>query len=466
MAIYGYTKLELGRGKNVVKRIEKHNDITDYMQGIHKQGNYGGLIPWEKMRPLTQFLDGCILTDDDNVVSEAMIAHGANITACAGNDAYTGSNSKRGSYNAIESGLITSPNGYKGIRQVWGWDTSSGNGSIASVCLTRSAIAVSEYSTSVLPTDGDICEVLTEGGSPSTNLLYLGRLHIVDWEREWGYRVRYENSKIYIDRYQLATKNVHIVTRPYLYNSADPSYAPEFVDTKEINQALTWMNDYSSSISYTGDKIVIVTWNGSGIKAYPISTSTWELDTIVEKTFDGVTFVQAPNATYKPPFHKDVVLLDGTDAWIMAAVSSVTKMLKIDLLGATVNVKSEKAVPTGIDNTNNGPCMLMQNGDFYKFPAKGSTLSALYYHNNTFYICKLPSTFNKNANGSLIAGANSNEYGTALITLADDNYGHNGTFFLPTMHGCVSTINSLGETLVKDASLWMKLTYDITETNI
>lgn len=477
MALYGYTMLELARQKKinnrikreVVYRFEKHNDLTAFIQNVHKQGNFCSLIPADKLRPISQFVNGCILTDGTNDVSTSMISHTNTTVACAGKDAYSGTNTKRGSYNTTESGIITSPNGYKGIRNVWDWSTSQGNGTIGSVGLTRHQLAISEALTSAIPSAGvEIADVLYNYGDLNSNLKIIGNLHIIDYEKEVGYRVTYSGGVISIAEYQLATKQNHLLTRPFLFDSSDASYMPEYVDTHTISQTVANYDGRTSSISYTGDKIIIVTWSGSNIKAYPINTSDWSMGTVVEKTFNGVSFL---NQEASPvPCNKDIVLLSGNYAWILATVSGSVEMLKIDLLGNTVDV-DEYPLPSAYFDPNgatrnNGCCMLMPNGDFYKFPSIGaiSSMQCLYYHNDTFYIGRLPSSFNKDNWQDSMAGANMNAYGTAVMCFGN-GIDNSGSLMINAMHGMLSTVNNLDSAVTKSADLTMKLTYELTETS-
>lgn len=475
MAFQGYARLELAREKKingrtkreVVKRVEKKNTITGYVDGVLNEGNYGLLIPQNKLLPVRQFFEGCILTDNVNDATGNMIAHNSTITACAGNDPYTGTYMKRGSVS-LESAVISSPNGYKGYRFVWDWTTDRGNGAISSVCLTRPAIAVSEFSSSEVPAVA-MCEQLYATGYNSTNLL-IGSLHIVDYEKEVAYKVRYNENTIYIDEYQLSCTGLHLLTRPLLYTSSE-TYKPEFVVTHPIAQSVANMNDNTSSISYNGTHIVIITWSGSNIKAYPISTSNWEMGTIVEKTFNSVTFANSHDVVYCPPYHKDTILLVGDDAWCMGTVGGVSKMLKIDLLGDTTDVKVEKTIPNGyiVNDTisrENGCCVLMPNGDFYKFCSVQADMRCLYYHNGEFSIGKFYQAAGGGVgNGAIISGINSNTYGTMLCNYADGRYNQNGEFDIITPHGFVSTIANLETSVRKTADLTMKLTYQITESS-
>jgi len=465
MALQGKFRLDLARKGQVVKRIEKKNTITGYPDDLMCEGNYGLLITRDKLLPVKQFFEGCVLTDHTNNASGNMIHHEANITACAGNDAYSGTYLKRGSVSQ-ESTVISSPNGYKGYRFVWDWGTDRGNGTIASVGLTRHQLAIAEYfNDDTVPASGsEVTEIMYESGWDSTNL-YLGRLHIIDYEREVGYRISYADNTIYIDKYQLSCKNLHLLTRPIL---PDPTqtYHPEYVGTEEIPQQVANMTDSTCSISYTGDKIYIITWNGSAIKAYPINISDWSMGTVVEKTFNSVTFMDVPNASYSSVYHKDIILLDGTDAWCMATTSNVVKMIKIDLLGGTSDVKVEKTLPFTASTNYNGCCMLMPNGDFYKYAARGVEMNTcLYYHNGNFYRARIQNTFNKANYGCVMSGTNSNNYGSSLFCLSDVSYGNVGSLIITTSHGFLSTIANLDEAVIKTADLTMKLTYEITEVN-
>ena len=138
--LQGNTILEFAREKKVnnrvkrevVKRVEKHNNITPWMSDLLHQGNFYQLIEPTKMLPLSQYVNGCLLTDKVNDASLSMIAGDSEVTAQAGNDSYSGTYSKRGTFNQIESGLINN-----GIRNVWDWGTAYGNGALAAVYCTR-----------------------------------------------------------------------------------------------------------------------------------------------------------------------------------------------------------------------------------------------------------------------------------------------------------------------------------------
>ena len=143
MKLQGNTRLELLRDGKVVHRVEKHNVISPWLQKAIREGDFGAGIDRNKIMPLTQWFSGCILTDKANCKSNTdpgffgMINQDSNVIAMAGDDAYTGTNTRRGSadLSAGATGPIT--NGY---RWTWNWSESFGNGDINSVCLTRAEL--------------------------------------------------------------------------------------------------------------------------------------------------------------------------------------------------------------------------------------------------------------------------------------------------------------------------------------
>lgn len=127
-----------------VKRIEDNNMFTDALDSVFFQipwwssnaavgesntsGGLGQLVPI-----IGRALGGLLLFPENIEENAETIFAPANNkpTAIAGYNAYSGEDSRRGSFNDIESGKIT--NGY---RFVWDFPTSAGNGVIKCASLT------------------------------------------------------------------------------------------------------------------------------------------------------------------------------------------------------------------------------------------------------------------------------------------------------------------------------------------
>lgn len=472
--LQGKTKLSLYRNGIEVKRLQKHNAITPYAQGAIKQGNFNMAIPNSSIMPLSQWFNGCVLTDSVNNALLGMIAGNSDITACAGNTADSGAtDTRRGAFNTSESGDITG-----GRRFVWDWGTDRGNGSIASVCLTRAELAITEISKTALPTSNPFNPVLvtkTDGGANS-----IADLTIIDYEKGVGYLVYYD-SGIVVKEYPLSTKTIKLIGSPFMkqvgYDGSVVSTTHNIADSTMTTPA---PNIGNSSISYTGSHIHWLIWNGATLKDYVINTTTWALDSdygtggIITRTFTGVTFSNIRyNGSYNTNYKKDIAPIIGEYAWLVGSVGGVVKMLKCNLLGSAPTEIFEydnlyKTVLGINDGTLcNGVAVVLPNGDFIKTSAthNGETGddSVLYYHNDEFYLAKFnPDTGDGGYNSYRSIGMNANSYGTILSTGYNTNGGPIVQFGF--VHGFVSTVNNLDEAVTKSADLTMKLTYEITES--
>ena len=499
MALYGNTILELAREKKinnrirreVVKRIEKHNAITPWVQNVIRQGNFNMSIPNSVIMPMAQWFNGCVLTSETNDATLGMIASNSNITACAGSSTDSGStDNRRGAFNSVESGDITN-----GRRFIWDWPTDRGNGSIASVCLTRGELALSEYftdrfpSSTFLPINSIVSEAGTTNGA-STRQYTFSLLTIIDYEKEVGYSVTYSNGGIVVTEYPLSTKAIKLLDSPFLVRAG---YDGSIVKTVH-NIANTTISSptpavTNTSVSYTGTHIHWVTWSGSTIKDYVINTTTWELDSsygtggVITRTFSGVTFMDIRNKGYNQvAYAKDIYPIIGNYIWMWGTVSSVPKILKCNLLGSSATEIFEYANPYYTVGSivsdmgyYNGPCVYLPNGDFYKMVSHvdyGQTTSGgynynycLYHHNNKIYLCKqksIASTYFGNTNAQI--SLNANAYGTVLGGCGR-YYNTGARSSVELFHPYVSTVNNLDETVIKSADLTMKLQYDITESS-
>lgn len=480
--LQGNTILELAREKKinnrikreVVNRIEKHNAITPYVQNAITKGNFNMSMPNSSIMPLSQWFDGCVLTSGTNDASLGMIAHTSDIVACAGNTADAGStDTRRGNANTSETADITG-----GRRFVWDWSTDRGNGIIASVGLTRSALAISEISETALPSGNPINAILASHTGVATSV---GALTIIDWEKSVGYLVSYNNG-IVVTEFPLSTKAIKLLGSPYLKQIG---YDGNVISTTHNIPNSTISNPSpnigNSSISYTGSHIHWITWSGATLKDYVIDTTTWELDSdygtggVITRTFTGVTFSNIRyNGTYNWNYHKDICPIIGDYVWMVGTVNNVLKMLKCNLLGsaATEIFEYDNLYNTvlGISNGEiiNGCSVVLPNGDFIKTPSTGGDSiygSALYYHNDKFYLTKSsfefvnPSAYNTYG----MCGIHSNSYGTILDGSMQQN--SSAMAHLGFIHGFVSTVNNLDEAVTKSADLTMKLTYEITEVD-
>ena len=465
MAIQGHTILELAREKKVnnrikrevVKRVEKYNHITYLPNNVMGKGNFHDLVSPFYLMPYMQWFYGCLLTDkvnpngDDVAGFCGLIAGDAEVVAQAGRSAYTGTNTKRGSYNSNESGEITG-----GFRNVFDWSTSQGNGTIASVCLTKDQLAIADYDPSRTIADTDVVNEWLQGSSVielnADNTLT--SCSIIDYEECIGYNVEYSSGTITVKEYEISTKGIHLL---------DNRLAARLIDTHTISQTVNNYGFATATVCYTGSAIHLITWqaNTGNLYDYSINTSTWAC-TATSHTYNGVSLLDQDN--YRQMYlSKDVFPIIGNYIYCFTTNG---KIMKCNLLGNNDADVTEYTNPLGsISNGQNGPSIILQNGDWYKFgryKAMGLVDDGIYYHNGVFNKIKYLECNNPSQSRGAIS-ANGNNYGTVIGTGASSLSGR-GYITLNSFFPWVSTVNNLDEAVTKTADLTMKLTYEITET--
>lgn len=140
----GVTTFELTNVKTgEVERIEDHNMFTNALDSIFNRAPYYfnnallqkfNQVSEELLTPPNEKALGGLLLFPEPIAESADVLYAPaenKPTGIASHDAYSGADSRRGSFNAIESGPVT--NGY---RFVWDFTTSQANGPISCACLT------------------------------------------------------------------------------------------------------------------------------------------------------------------------------------------------------------------------------------------------------------------------------------------------------------------------------------------
>ena len=457
----GYARLELARERKVggktkrevVKVIEHKNDITPWTEDVLNEGNFHYQIQPSKLMPVSQFFDGCLLTDKDNVANLSMIASDSNVTAQAGNNSYSGLNDKRGTYNQIESGVITG-----GIRQVWDWGTAYGNGIIKSVCLTRSALGCVEMhddNTAFESTSAYVDELMNS----SYEAPNMTGINIFDNGGRYAYKVYYEDNKIKIQKYDL--NNELLIIRGGVFS-------PVEVGTPvEINEALT--SPTTATVSYTGNYLHVIETSGGTFTIIKIDMSDWS-HTKTSYAFENISIIAARSSgNYGIYMAKDVHLIVGDYIYTLATVGGNIKLVKCNMTNLSDVVDYD--LPTALSSSafvtdGNGPSVMLPNGDIYKFAGRRSQASppALYFHNGVPYVVyESLKNITSPDNHNCIA-ANVIKGGIVFQKAGWTNtMGFTG---IAAIYPYVSTVANLEEAVTKTASLTMKLTYDIVETGI
>ena len=443
----GKLQLDLLRNNVVVHREEKKNTITPWYADAIKKGNMHLNMSPEKMLPLKQWFNGCLLTDKANDPSISMIAGDANVIAQASNNAYSGPNLRRGSFNTNESGNVTG-----GYRYVFEWNTSQGCGEILSCCLTRPALAATDFRADFSAPDAVCLEYL----SPRTirSSMIPGYISIVDYAKERAYSVYYESETIKIKEYYINTWRYHL--------TGAFCDAISLITTHEIPQAIAnWSANYTS-VSYTGDYFYIfkTTDNSGLLDEYKISSSTWTC-VKTSHTYSGVHL--RSHYSSSAYLQKDIILVVGNYAWAYGYNNS--KIYKLNLTNdADIEEFNNPIASVSTDYRYNGPGLILPNGDWYKFSVHyAEDTAAVYHHNDTFYRVA-GGVISGNDWGEGVPSIHGNGFGTALTTAPSDDATNGQNWLLSALFPYVSTVCNLDNAVTKTNDLTMKLTYTIAES--
>ena len=474
MGLQGYTKLELLRNYHghdeVVFRTEKHNAITGWVDNIINAGNFHFGMDKTKIQPITQWFSGCLLTDTKNVtqdysaINNWCIAPDATIVACAGDDGesgYAGAYVPRGYLSSVNSGPI----GNNGYKFVFYWDEGHGNGTINSVCLTRSELGkveiknLGEGATWLTTTPADVILGNVNGISSA-----LYDLQLIDYDNEIGYNISYANNIISVKKYMLNTKRSHLM-------GSTIDVIGQIGQTHEIAQEVDDYGNYRTTVCLDEDgDIHLITIDGNKLNDYIIDTSAWTV-TEINRNYSNANFCSfafsgiVPNAVR---ITKEEV--SGTGYTFYTLWGDSGKKIAKCRSDADAQITfisdnpmyTEIGVQTGDLYAYNGSIVELPNGDWYKFGGElngvASGANCVYYHNGAFRLVKSTTTGYYSAYqcyGTVNSGK-----GSILTRCRDTGYGIDIKAIFPY----VSTVNDLSAEVVKNNTLKMTLTYEITET--
>ena len=459
MKYQGHARLDLLRDGKVVHREEHKNDVTAFVQNAIGKGNFHNLISSNNIMSIFgNWFGGCLLTDNTNDATTMLLDGGSTVVAQASNDSYSGTNLRRGNVNTADSQVITG-----GYKFVWEWDTTRGNGTINSVCLTRPQIARMDFSTTAVTEDvGVAIDNLTNGYFAAVDTT-ICNCNVIDYETEKGYQVTYSSGKITIKEFNFSCKALHLLTPLYgaVQNGSDHT-----ISRTVANYAIA-----SASVSYddTNKVLHLLTWSGNKLNDYAINTANLDACTATTHTIADVTFFNTVATVNTTILRRDVILIDNGYAWAM--VNSGQKIVKIDLTNNVVSSEYNNPIYTvggSASTDNNGSFMKLTNGDIYKFgnvrnvdsPA-GGIEPCVYYHNGIMFYAK---NYNISRYQSEV-GFHSNNYGTFVRTAGSSTSVN--TFYRAGVATCfpyVSTICNLNNSVTKNAGLTMRLDYSVTES--
>jgi hypothetical protein len=504
MALHGHAILETRDAKRgyIMQRVEHDNVISPWVYDAITKGDFSSMIHRNKIMPLaTNWFGGCILTDkpnpnDDDVSGFfGLIGSDAEIIATAGNDAYTGSNAKRGSADNTTGMTGPMANGY---RFVWRWNESHGNGRIESVCLTRPEIAKAHIKQSGnLDYEDDVTlPVCYANESLSNGTLLMSQdlmnLQVIDYDKEIGYKftvtppeqsasIPYGGTML-IEKYSLNTRRLHL--------SGNSLGIIRKIDEHSVDVKVPYNFRYTySTVIYTGDKFVFCYLPGE--HGFTDANHGLLNVTIIDIATYGVShYIRDYNSDSSPDNQLgyirsfftsannqfDMVVdgfgfeYQGNTPYIYAVTSKKPtdqadyEDMNISVLGLDSDAnfdtveKNWWGIKTGY--AYNGPWITLPNGD--RYIKERATTHAMYYHNGVWYRTTM---VDYHEQGNSLQGITGNIYGTNIFKNFSNRPAEaNWTCSLDALFPWVSTVNNLSDPITKNITQTMSLVYEITET--
>ena len=451
----------------VVNRYEKDNTFTDYLYGLFGRGNYNGIIPFTELMPVhDKLLGGILCTDEENDVSKMCISDNGEITACADNTAYTGSdNTVRGSFSAENSGYFEDADGH-GYQNCWMWNDRQGfenGGVIKSVGLT-------------LPNIGAAPSSISDSSVPSTeatmdkNFISLDirsketfrACHIYDYDNNRAYRIDYDSTSgseaINIKVYELNTDLYHL-EGGYLdvgRELADEEFSVSVALSKALF-AVCWERA-------TGHAYVINFTSGTGNIDIVDLDLAGKTGTKTAHTFSGVQITWGLNNN---SFTTGAYCNFGmfiSDGYFYCISHSYSKIMKCNLSSDVDVVDTDNPLKTIANWNSLGAFVELGNGDFiWTADSDAHPNLCRWYHNGTWRLCRWTGTTSYN---NVYTKLFMTKYGTIIGVTGSNHYPNFLTIMAPFPYLC--TVNNLVDSehpsgFVRTPGLGLKITYKIYE---
>lgn len=281
----GRTTIILTDARGRQERIQETNMVTGALDSLFNGSPYGlasrGCYPY-----LAQLgLAGTNRDDSLNLAAGGLLLFGNTIEedeahifesftnpliGCASNDAYSGDDQKRGSFNVTESGAIT--NGY---RFVWDFATNQANGTIRCVSLSNARAGVNSRASYPQKMDGlnlenvqyvqDCGRVGTVGGGAAQNVH-----EVIAFDDDYIVAIGSSLSEVY--RIKLPFNKVSFdLPSPFINNALNMAYS-EAVSLSTSGKVILRDGDHFYLATPSGGSIA---WERYDINCAKVSEGTW-----------------------------------------------------------------------------------------------------------------------------------------------------------------------------------------------
>lgn len=449
--------MDTGEVKN---KLEKDNAFTGYVYGVLGRGNYNGLISISSLLPIRdKMLGGIICTNEENDVDEMMIASDAEITACAGNDAYTSQGSTpRGSFSAENSGHFEDEIG-SGYQNCFMWTDRQGfenGGVIKSVGLTKPHIGAAPSNItdgSSLPDLANFVDVHFSTGTTVSDTFKA--LTYIDFDNSRGYRVTYDGTsgseKVSVKVYEFNGDVYHLEDTSL---GVGRELTDEEFDVSVVLNKAAFCYGFERKTGHL--HIINFTANSGSVDILDLDITN-KTGTKTAHTFPDVQIVN-PNLNHSYGGYSNYGMFI-SDGYFYCLSHSNSKIMKCDL--------SNDANVIDVTNPLNsflGPAVVLENGDIMWVINYDGNTRGIWFHNGTWRIFCIsgPSGYGQRYMKFFI-----NKYGL-IMAFKGANHQIGSMNFL-AIFPYLSTVNNLVDEehpsgFVRTPGLGLKITYKVYES--
>lgn len=458
----GRTKIELfENGEKVAEHIDE-NMQTNFINNVFNRsrintiGENGYKMLYDNMPIYDKLLGGLLLyadavdEDADNIlvsVSNECIGHAGS--------AYSGTNKRRGSYNANESGFIDSEKHWLGYRHVWDFGTDKANGVISCACLTSKIGGNSGYGGGISYTSNEnnafveaytrgISGVVYNSGITDSRLFrYIGCINGVN---KFAY-IKDANTlvilEVKIDEMNIGlADSVESARFAFNFNNVNKAYPN--IAIHSVAMPFSQSNSNQLSMFVNCDDLFVVNQTTDSTFSYAILDATSR------------TFGEVQSRTVSPQYKNGQInnLVYANGYWFGRSIND--KIVKYSESGG----QGEEFETFAFTYAS-----AQQIGEDVAFIETSSSNSNSYLYAVN---CVNPELTMLKMNNS-ISGAWSEQVRDNVMLLIDINVDYNQFSFdvrCARLSGCMATINNLATPITKTSAQTMKITYEITAEGV
>lgn len=440
----GHAKIELTDVNTGEKQVyEHHNMVTNAIQSQLETIGYLA-NPTEINKKLTPLynngMGGILLFQEElseNVNNIALPDSSNPIVGYASNDAYTGSDTKRGSKNISESGFGKDENNKTKYTYVWDFNTSQANGNISSIALTSTACGLGAYQY-----HDDMTWYNTNWKLSDTNMgTHPG--NVIDFDFTTGILTHIENNStqgIILRKVRLPFNRMGIST---LLGT------PELIEEKTIQLLNAGLN--AKSLWVKGDDgyyYAFYAKSSKTINVVRISSGDYTIDSNfpqnigLSSLLDGNTTISVDCST------KNIAVANGK---MYVATYSFLFYVEFE----TNSIGSPKKVVLNDSNKLNNTPVTQLNDILYS--TKYTFLDTQIFEENMI--------IDRNVSSSYQWSKHSDTSTSSFFLLKNGCYADftKDYVYIGTTKEYLATINNLDATITKTSTQAMKITYTITE---